>query len=178
VSARPRLAGHEPELDLCIGAFVVYGAHGVGRVTARSPKNGDDAEGATIALEFPSGLSVILPVERAEACLRPPADATELEAVRAVLRSRDAPAEQSWQIRTRTTRTKIALGEPVGLAEVVREAVERQRRFAAGSTLSSAEQELYRKARHLLAAEVAVAVGIDAAQAESWIERQLDGNEE
>jgi RNA polymerase-interacting CarD/CdnL/TRCF family regulator len=178
VSGSLRLVGRDPELDLGVGALVVYGSHGLGRVTATSARKGDDTDEATVVLEFPSGLSVILPLERAEACLRPPAGATEIEAVRAVLRSQNTPAEQSWQSRTRTTRTKIALGDLVGLAEVVRDAVERQRRFAAGSTLSSAEQELYRKARRLLAAELAVAAAIDEAQAETWIERQLDRNGE
>jgi RNA polymerase-interacting CarD/CdnL/TRCF family regulator len=169
------LVGAGPELDLDVGALVVYGSHGLGRVTATSARNGDAGDGATVALEFPSGLSVILPIERAEACLRPPAGATEIEAVRAALRNGNTPTEQSWQSRTRMTRTKIAHGDPVGLAEVVRDAVERQRRFAAGSTLSSAEQELYRKARRLLAAELAVAAALDEAQADAWIEHQLDG---
>lgn len=174
MSARLRLVGGDPELDLGVGALVVYGSHGLGRITARNTKAGDDGEDVTIVLEFPSGLSVILPLERAEACLRPPAGAAELEAVQAVLRSRNPEAEQSWQTRTRTTRTKLALGDPVGLAEVVRDAVERQRRSATGSTLSSAEQELYRKARCLLAAELAVAAGIDETEAETWIESELN----
>jgi RNA polymerase-interacting CarD/CdnL/TRCF family regulator len=164
----------EPELDLSVGAVVVYGGHGVGRVTGRKPANSGDAEGATIVLDFTSGLSVILPLERAESCLRPPADARAFEEVRAVLRSANATIEQSWQARTRTTREKIAAGDPVGLAEVVRDAVQRQRRFATGSTLSTAEQQLYRKARRLLADELAVAAGVDESQAETWIDTQLD----
>jgi RNA polymerase-interacting CarD/CdnL/TRCF family regulator len=168
--------GREPELDLCVGALVVDGGHGLGRVTARTRGKGVDAEGATVVLGFPSGLSVILPLERAETCLRPPAGATELEAVRAALRSRSAPTEQSWRLRTKTTRAKIALGDPVGLAEVVRDTVVRQRRPAVRSRLSSTEQELYRMARQLLAADLALAAGIDEAQAETWIESQLDRN--
>jgi RNA polymerase-interacting CarD/CdnL/TRCF family regulator len=174
MSSRLRLVAREPRLDLGVGALIVYGGHGVGRVSARGPAKGDSSEGDTVVLEFPSGLSVILPLERAEACLRPPAGATECEAVSAALRSRNTPIEQSWQARTRSTRTKIALGDPVGLAESVRDAVERQRRSANGSTLSSAEQELYQKARRLLAAELAVAADIDEAEAEAWIESHLE----
>jgi RNA polymerase-interacting CarD/CdnL/TRCF family regulator len=47
-----------------------------------------------------------------------------------------------------------------------------------GPTLSSAEEELYRKARGLLAAELAVAAGSDEAQADMWIESQLAGSGE
>jgi RNA polymerase-interacting CarD/CdnL/TRCF family regulator len=174
MSGRLRLAAREPGLDLGVGALIVYGGHGVGRVSARRPAKGENAEGATVVLEFPSGLSVILPLERAEECLRPPAGATECEAVRAALRARNTPIEQSWQARTRTMQTKIAVADPVGLAEIVRDAVERQRRFGAGATLSSAEQELYQKARRLLAAELAVAADIDEAEADAWIESHLD----
>jgi RNA polymerase-interacting CarD/CdnL/TRCF family regulator len=130
--------GTEPALDLGVGALVVYGGHGLGRVTARSAGKGDDAEGARVVLEFPSGLTFILPLERAETCLRPPASVSGLEAVRA--------------------------------------AVARQRRLTARTKLSSAEQKLHRKAREQLAADLAVAAGIDEAQAETWIESQLDRN--
>jgi CarD family transcriptional regulator len=174
VRGRVRIVG--TGLDLSVGALVVYGGHGLGRVTARRTSNGEDAGSASIVLEFTSGLSVILPLERAESCLRSPADARAFEAVRAVLRSQNATIERSWQTRTQTTRAKIAAGDPVALAEVVRDAAERQRRFAAGSKLSDAEQQLYQKARRLLAAELAVATNIDEAQAETWIETQLDRN--
>jgi RNA polymerase-interacting CarD/CdnL/TRCF family regulator len=169
-----RLPDGETGLDLSVGAVVVYGGHGVGRVTGRNASDGDDADGATVVLELASGLSVILPLERAESCLRPPADARAFKKVRAVLRSQNTTIEQSWQARTRATRAKIAAGDTVGLAEVVRDAVQRQRRFGAGSTLSTAEQRLYHKARRLLADELAVTTAVDESQAETWIESQLD----
>jgi RNA polymerase-interacting CarD/CdnL/TRCF family regulator len=168
----------ETGLDLSIGALVVYGGHGLGRVTGRRPSDGEDGQAATIVVEFTSGLSVILPLARAESCLRSPADAKAFEAVRAVLRSQNTTIERSWQTRTQTARAKIAAGEPVGLAEVVRDGAERQRRFAAGSKPSDAEQQLYQKARRLLTAELAVATNIDEAEADTWIETQLDQNAE
>jgi len=172
VSGRLRVV--EPGLDLSVGALVVYGGYGLGRVTARRQRNGGDTEDATIVLDFASGLSVILPLERAESCLRPPAGARAFADVRTVLRSPNPTVEPSWQVRTRTSRAKIAAGDPVGLAEVVRDAVERQRGVAAGPARASAEQELYLKARRLLAAELAVAAGVDESQAENWIESQLE----
>ena len=162
------------ELDLAVGALVVYGSHGLGRVTGRKARHGGASDGPTVVVEFASGLSVILPLERAESCLRAPAGAHELEAARAALRARPGQTEQAWRDRTQTTRTKIALGGLVELAEVVRDAVERQRLRASGSMASPAEQELYRKARRLLAAEVAVAGALDESEAGTWIEDQLD----
>jgi RNA polymerase-interacting CarD/CdnL/TRCF family regulator len=78
--------------------------------------------------------------------------------------------------RTRVTRTKIAAGEPVGLAEVVRDAVVRQRRSPSGA-LSMYERELYLKARRLLAARLGAATATDEAQAEAWIDGQLGTSE-
>jgi CarD family transcriptional regulator len=168
----------EPGLDLSVGALVVYGAHGIGRVSTRSPKKRGGAAGVTIALEFGSGLSVILPLERAEACLRPVAGASELEDVRAALRTRYVPIELPGQARTRTTRAKIAAGDPVALAEVVRDAVERQRLSASRSTAASTTQELYLQARRLLVAELVLAAGIDEVEADQWIDDQLDRSNE
>jgi CarD family transcriptional regulator, regulator of rRNA transcription len=178
VSVPLPLAGREPGLDLSVGAVVVYGSHGIGRVSARNPGNRGEPAGGTVALEFESGLSVILPLERAEACLRPIADARGLEDVRAALCARDVPIEPAWQARSRTTRTKLAAGEPVGLAEVVRDGVERRRRSTTGSTPSPAEQELYRKARQLLVTELVLAAGMDETEAERWIDDQLHRDEE
>ena len=152
--------------------MVVYGEHGVGRVTQRSDKGNG---GGTVVVEFASDLSVTLPIDRAVLCLRSLASAVELARVEDALRARDTVVEKSWQVRTKTTRTKIASGEAVGLAEVVRDAVGRERQMAAGSGLSSYERELYLKARRLLAAELGVATGTDEAQAEAWIEVQLAG---
>ena len=174
MSDRLPLEDRAPELDLSVGALVVYGGHGVARIRARNSESGEDPEASRVVLEFASGLSVILPLERAEACLRPTASPSELDDVRATLRSRGTPNEQPVQARRRTTQSKIVVGDPVGLAEVVRDAVERQRQFAPGSTLSPAEQELYQKTRRLLAAELVVAADIDEAEAEAWIESQLD----
>jgi RNA polymerase-interacting CarD/CdnL/TRCF family regulator len=171
------IVDREPRLDLSVGALVVYGSHGIGRVSARGSERLDSG-GATVVIEFDSGLSVILPLERAELCLRPIAGPSELDLVRAVLRSTDIPTEPAGQARTRATRSKIAVGDPVGLAEVVRDAVERQRRSGPGSTRSSSEQELYQQARRLLVAELVRAADVDEAAADAWIDDQLHRNDE
>jgi RNA polymerase-interacting CarD/CdnL/TRCF family regulator len=177
VSEQVRLMDREQELDLSVGALVVYGSHGIGRVSARSAKKRDGASGTTVALEFDSGLSVLLPLERAETCLRPIAGPTQLDEVRAALRSRGLPAGQPGQAQIRATRSKIGLGDPVGLAEVVRDAVERQRQSPAGSARSTAGQELYLQARRLLVAELVLAAQIDEAGADAWIDDQLHGDD-
>jgi len=152
------------------GALVVYGGHGLGRICANPP--GDAHSAASIVVEFAGGLSVTFPLERALDCLRSVAGADELARVQDALRHEGAIIEKSWQARTRTTKTKIATGDAFALAEVVRDGFTRQRRSPSGS-LSMYEQELYLKARRLLAAELSAATATDEAQADAWIDGQL-----
>ena len=158
------------EQKLREGALVVYGGHGLGRICAGPPDEAHPA--ASIVVEFAGGLSVTLPLERAVACLRSVAGADELARVQDVLREESGTIEKSWQARTRTTRTKIAAGDALALAEVVRDSVTRQRRAPSGA-LSMYEHELYMKARRLLAAELSAATATDETQADAWIDGQL-----
>jgi len=162
----------EPQLDLQVGALVVYGGYGLGRVSARRERERDACPAGSVVVEFADGLSVTLPLDRAAACLRAIADADVVARVQTALRDEESTFEPSWQARTRSTRNKIAAGEPVGLAEVVRDAVTRQRRSTRGA-LSMYERELYLKARHLLAAELGAATATDPTQADAWIDGQL-----
>lgn len=54
-------------MKFAVGDAVVYGTHGVGRVTSRKKL----AAGELIVLELGEGLAVTLPLERARAQLRP-----------------------------------------------------------------------------------------------------------
>lgn len=163
-----------PPLDLRAGALVVYGGYGLGRVSRAGHGGTEASSAASVVLEFAGGLTVTLPRQRAVVCLRSVADEEELARVREALRCRDASIETSWQARTRGTRAKLAAGEAVGLAEVVRDAVVRER-ASSGGALSMHERELYLKARRLLAAELGAATATDEAEAEAWIDSQLDG---
>jgi len=165
---RGRVAVNEEKLRE--GALVVYGGHGLGRIRANPP--GDAHPAASIVVEFAGGLSVTFPRERALDCLRSVAGADEVALVQDALRYEGGTIEKSWQARTRTTRTKIAAGDALALAEVVRDAVTRQRR-SPSVALSIYEHELYMKARRLLAAELSAATATDETQADAWIDGQL-----
>jgi RNA polymerase-interacting CarD/CdnL/TRCF family regulator len=167
------LAATGSQVDLSVGAMVVYGGYGLGRVACTRDRGTGQYSSGSVVLEFAGGLSVTLPRERAIACLRSVADQRELARVENALRHDNATVEKSWQARTRNTRTKIAAGDPVGLAEVVREAVTRQRTSASGA-LSMYENELYLKARRLLVAELGVATATDEVRADAWVDSQLE----
>ena len=151
-------------MKLGVGDMVVYGAHGAGPITAREIRDVRGERQVVIVLSLAHGLSIELPLVRAEELLRPLADAEEIGRLGVVLRS-DAPLDlDPWLKRQRTARGK--LGTAVGLAEIVSEGAQRE-------SLSPGERELVRRARDLLADEIALSRGEDTSTASAWIDEQL-----
>jgi RNA polymerase-interacting CarD/CdnL/TRCF family regulator len=156
-------------MRLDVGDVVVYGCHGVGRVAAG---DGRAAEQVMLVLEFEAGLRVSLPVARARELLRPLSNPRELAQVERTLRADATPDQQQWSQRFRAIREKLTAGQATGLAEIVRDGIHRERRR--GAIASPAEQELYLKARRLLAEEISVSRGIDQLDADEWITEQIE----
>jgi RNA polymerase-interacting CarD/CdnL/TRCF family regulator len=104
---------------------------------------------------------------------------SELEDVRRTLRADPAPSIEPWSRRFRSTREKVTGGEVTNLAEVVRDGLQRERQLVARAggraTAAPSERGLYLQARKLLAAEIALARGIDEVEADVWIVEQIDG---
>lgn len=160
-AARPLRCGW---MELAIGDMVVYGAHGAGPITAREVRDVQGEQQEVIVLALSHGLSVELPLDRAEELLRPLADADEIAHLRVVLRSDSTLDSDPWLKRQRTARAK--LGTAVGLAEVVSDGAQRP-------TLSPSERDLVRRAKDLLASEIALSRGEDPSIASAWIDEQL-----
>ena len=163
-------------LDLAVGDVAVYAGHGVARVTVRLSRDIGGEPCGFVVFECSAGLSITLPLDRARSTLRPVVTETEIRDVRAALRAPTSASAENWQRRLRATRTKIAGGNAVELAEVVRDGNHRVQSLTQRGTpggLSPNERQLYLKARQLLAAELGVSRGLEPAQAEAWIDTQL-----
>ena len=163
-------------MRLAVGDQVVYPGHGVGRVSAREQRTVDGTKQDLLVLSLSEGLSVTLPVERAEALLRPLLTEAELSRVGETLREDSAPSGDVWVKRMKATQVKLASGDPLELAEIVRDGALRQRSLIAkgnGSHLSASERDLYVRARRLLSGEIGLAHGLDPGDADAWIEEQL-----
>ena len=161
---------------MAVGDLVVYGSHGVGRVVVREERLLQSALREVVVLELADGLSVTLPVELARTQLRPLLNQTDLQRVRETLREEHTPTDAVWLKRRKETQVKLAGGDPLGLAEVVRDGAFRQRKLRAkgnGSQLSSAEKDMYKRARRLLSTEISRANGLEPSAAEAWIDKQL-----
>jgi RNA polymerase-interacting CarD/CdnL/TRCF family regulator len=165
-AARPA----RPSLPLAIGDVVVYASHGIGRVESTHDAAG--TEPAKIIFLLESGLRVTLPLARAREALRSVSGEPELETVRLTLRSDVGPQVGPWSRRRRFAEEKLAAGEIGGLAEIVRDGLERERRLTTSSSKPIAN-ELFRQARKLLAAEIAASRGIEPEEADAWILQQV-----
>jgi CarD family transcriptional regulator len=160
------------ELGLAVGAVVVYGSHGVGRIAMRRERS--------IVVDFQnSGLTVIMPIERAIECVRPVSTEAEITSLGQTLSGADIDVHANWQSRLKATKAKVTGGEAVDLAEVIRDVSRREERAHGRSEtarLSPIERQLYVKARQLLAAEIGASRGVDPAKADEWIADRIAAN--
>ena len=166
-------------MKLAVGDLVVYGTHGIGRISSRQQQTVLGSKQEVIVLELEDGLTVTLPVQRAQEQLRPLANEADLKLVRETLRNEPDLSVDPWLSRRRDTMEKLTAGDPVRLAEIVSEGAQRERmRQAKGgkAQLSSGEREIFVKARRLLSGEIALARGIQPDAADGWIEEQLARN--
>ncbi len=163
-------------MKLDVGTLVAYPPHGIGRIASRDKKIVLGVEEEVVVIELGNELSVTLPVSRATDLLRPPATEADLKKVQKTLRAEGVVSDEIWSKRLAHAQEKLRSGNPLDLAEIVRDGVKREQgRTATGTPikLSTSERALHLKARELLSGEIEVARGVDRAEAEAWIDQQL-----
>ena len=163
-------------MKLTVGDVVVYAPYGVGRIVAREKRVIVGGDQEIIVVELAHGLTVTLPLERAIRQLRPPLDAADMRRVQRTLREAGTPGSDVWLKRRKDTQAKLKGGDPVELAEVVRDGAERIRALAARPSkpqLAPGDKNLYLWARRLLSEEISAVRGVEEAHADAWIEEQL-----
>ena len=166
--------GYACFMKLAVGDVVVYAAYGVGRIATRETQIGTEQE--VIVLELGDGLRVSLPIDRANEQLRSLASEADLKRVQETLRHERAISTGPWLSRQRESRAKLTSGDPIDLAEIVRDGASRQELLVAKGgkgQLSEGERRLFTKARQLLADEIAQVRGVAAEEADDWIGEQL-----
>ncbi len=163
-------------MELKVGTVVTYPPHGIGRISSREKKVVLGNEEEVVVIELGNELSVTLPVSRAAELLRPPATEAELKKVQKTLREEGVVSDEIWSKRLAQAQEKLRSGDPLDLAEIVRDGVKREQGRTANGTpikLSTSERALHLKARELLSGEIEATRGIDRAEAEAWIDAQL-----
>ena len=163
-------------MQFAIGDVVVYAAYGVGRVVARETRRVDGSDVDVVVVALSDDLTVSLPLDRAKEQLRAPLSESGLREVQAVLRDERAVNTPPWLARQRESRAKLAEGDPVSLAEIIRDGATRQDQMTpkgAKTQLAEGERRLFGKARQLLASEIAQVRGLAMNDADEWIGQQL-----
>jgi len=163
-------------MRLAVGDMVVYRSHGAGRVAARESRVVLGAQQDVVVLALAGGLRVELPLERAHDLLRPLSNESDLSRVQEALCADGAVSRDPWLTRQREALAKLADGDPIGLAQIIRNSVRRAAtRSPKGGRLrlSPWESELAAKARRLLSTEIALVRDVEPAEADRWIDRHL-----
>lgn len=163
-------------MRLAVGDMVVYGPHGAGPVTARESRVVLGKRREVIVLALAGGLSIELPLERARELLRPLAEESDISRVQETLGADQTGNGDTWLKRRRDSLAKLTSGDPIGLAEIIRDSARRESTRSANgarSELSPGERELLTKARRLLSTEIALVRGVAPEEANTWIDQQL-----
>ena len=161
---------------LAVGDVVVYSSYGAGRVAARGKTVVLGVEQEIVVVEFAGDLSVTLPMQRAREQLRPLVSEADVRRVQETLHEDGALSADVWVKRLKQVQAKLRGGDPLELAEVVRDGAHRERMLSgkgSKSQLSRGERELYLKSRQLLSREIGLACGLEQAEADAWIDEQL-----
>jgi CarD family transcriptional regulator len=159
-----------------VGATVAYPPHGVGHITRRETRIVQGAKEEVVVIDFGNDLSVTPPLSRARSVLRPPLSKADLRLVERALGEDVVLSEETWPKRINDAKAKLRRGDPLELAEIVRDAVRREQRVTPGGTstkLSVSERALYLKARESLASEISVVCDIGNEDANAWIDAQI-----
>jgi len=169
--AAPAVAKKVEKLDFVAGDFVVYPAHGVGQVEGVETVMiaGMEITLYTICFEK-DRMRLKLPVSKVKASgLRKLSSKDRLKDALATLQGRSQTRRIMWSRRAQEYEAKINSGDPVSIAEVLRDL----KRADTQAEQSYSERQIYQAALARLAREVAAIEKIDEKKAAEKLEAVL-----
>lgn len=142
-----------------IGQTVVYPHHGAAKIEEISTRVIRGEEKTYLTLRVSQGdLTIQVPAENVDLVgVRDVVDEDGLETVLSVLRAPYIEEPTNWSRRFKANQEKIATGDIVKVAEVVRDLTRRDDQ----KKLSTGEKRMLTKARQILSSELALARDID-----------------
>jgi CarD family transcriptional regulator len=171
VVAAPVVAKKPEKLDFTAGDFVVYPAHGVGQVEGVETLmiSGLEVTLYTICFEK-DRMRLKLPVSKVKASgLRKLSSKDRLKDALATLQGRSQVRRIMWSRRAQEYEAKINSGDPVSIAEVLRDL----KKEGEQDEQSYSERQIYQAALARLAREVAAIENIDEKKASEKLEAVL-----
>jgi CarD family transcriptional regulator len=154
------------------GDYVVYPTHGVGRVVALETQEIAGLKLQLYVIGFEKDrMTLRVPVAKAlKSGLRKLSTRKIMESALTTLRGRARVKRTMWSRRAQEYEAKINSGDPVSIAEVVRDL----HRSASQPDQSYSERQIYEAALDRLAAELAAVEKIDAQAATKRLESLLE----
>ena len=142
-------------MGFTVGETVVYPHHGAAKIEAIETRVVKGEERLYLVLKVAQGdLTVRVPADNAEyAGVRDVVNAAGLEKVFTVLRMPYTEEPTNWSRRYKANLEKLASGDVIKVAEVVRDLWRRER----DRGLSAGEKRMLAKARQILVSELALA---------------------
>lgn len=166
------VAEYPTHVKLRVGEAVVYGNHGIGRLTARKTQTVLGEKRDVVVIQPENDLSVTLPIDLAETQLRPLVSEADLKRIREALRDDSDLSVGPWLSRRREKLTGATrCSSPRSSAKAPGVSGSGLPREASRS--SAGEREIFNKARTLVTGEIALARAIKPAAADGWIDEQL-----
>ncbi|GEO80833.1 CarD family transcriptional regulator [Pararhodospirillum oryzae] len=154
------------------GDYVVYPAHGVGQVLAIEHQTiGGHALDLLVIAFDRDRMKLRIPVTKVrESGLRRLSTRKTMESALVTLRGKARVKRTMWSRRAQEYEAKINSGDPVSIAEVVRDLY----RSATQPEQSYSERQIYELALERLTCELAAIEAIDAMQATQKVEKLLN----
>lgn len=147
------------ELDFAPGEYAVYPTHGVGRITGIESQRISDMDVDVFVIRFDKEKMILrVPVAKAtKAGMRRLSSPQKMETALTTLGGRARVKRTMWSRRAQEYEAKIHSGDPVSIAEVVRDL----HRNAGQPDRSYSERQLYEAALDRLAREFAAVEKIE-----------------
>lgn len=159
------------KLEFTTGDFVVYPAHGVGRVLGIETHQISGLDVVLYSITFEKErMTLKVPVAKAKnSGLRRLSSRDRIKTALETLQGRSRVRRTMWSRRAQEYEAKINSGDPVSIAEVVRDLY----RGDDQSDQSYSERQIYQAALERLARELAAVEKIDEARATERLEQVL-----
>jgi CarD family transcriptional regulator len=154
-----------------VGQYVIYPTHGIGQIAGFETQQLSDFTVELIVITFHRDkMSLRIPLPKAKASgLRPLSTCEDMQKVFDLLKIKPRGRKLSWSRRLQEYDQKINSGDPVAVAEVVREIF----KDGVNSEMSYSERQVYQSALERLIQELAVIQNITEPQAVDMVEQLL-----
>ena len=157
--------------EFSAGDFVVYPTHGVGKIVGIEEQEISGHELELFVIKFETEkMTLRVPIEKAKvAGLRKLSSRQQMELAVSTLRGRSRVNRAMWSRRAQEYAAKINSGDPISIAEVVRDL----HRNAGQPDQSYSERQIYESALERLVRELAAVEKIDRVAATQRLEEML-----